>query len=102
MSLIGRENVYTCKRCGGFTVTIDVDDGVTPMFIECRTPPPGAGACNGTAASAMYPPGPRPPNIPPPAWEWYRPLPEEVARLTMGMADHVEQGGLLLRSKASS
>lgn len=101
-SLIGRENVYTCKRCGGFTVTIDVDDGVTPMFIECRSPPPGTEDCKGMAASAMYPVGPRPPNIPPPAWEWYSPSPNERATLSWGDADHVERGGLLLRARRAS
>jgi len=32
-----RENVYTCPKCHGHTVTVDVDEGVTPLTIY---PPP--------------------------------------------------------------
>src|SRR3974377_965449 len=30
------ENVYTCRKCGGHTVTVDRDEGVTPFMIGCR------------------------------------------------------------------
>lgn len=98
MSLVGRENVYTCQKCGGFTVTVDVDDGVTPMFMGCRAKK----NCDGYAGSAMYPPGPRPQHVPAPAWEWYRPAPEALSGLTVSERDHVEGGGLLLRRRVAT
>ena len=32
----GYKNIYTCPKCGGQTVTIDVDEGVTPFMLRCR------------------------------------------------------------------
>ena len=29
-------NVYVCQKCGGLTVTVDVDEGVTPFMLGCR------------------------------------------------------------------
>ena len=101
MSLVGRENVYTCPKCGGYTVTVDVDDGVTPFLLNCRASGE-EGKCDGKATSAFYPKSPRPPRIPPPAWEWYAPSAEETAKLSPGMRDHVEQGGLLIRKKCDA
>lgn len=61
-------NAYTCDTCGLNTVTIDVDLGVTPMFLACRRTP----GCKGRGVSAGYP------KADPPAellahldWEWY-------------------------------
>ena len=97
-SRVGRENVYTCETCGGYTVTVDRDAGVTPMFLACRA----SGAldidtCAGIAVSAGYPNVARPPYIPPPAWEWYRPTTRETHGLDAETFAHVRQGGLLLR-----
>lgn len=92
----GRENVYTCPDCGGYTVTVDRDEGTTPAFLDCRA----RVGCKGMAASAWYPSGPRPGHIPPPAWEWYRPDAAETKRLKrkwFGAWEHVRAGGLLLR-----
>lgn len=61
-----RENVYTCLKCRGFTVTLDVDEGVTSFMLNCRASG-REGDCDGMAVSAMYPKGPRPPHIPEPA-----------------------------------
>jgi hypothetical protein len=99
--VIGQENVYTCPDCGGYTVTIDVDDGVTPFLLGCRASG-RAGDCKGMAQSAFYPKGPRPFHFPPPAWEWYRPTEEEFSRLNPGMKDHVRNGGLDIRRKKDS
>lgn len=93
MSLVGRENAYRCDDCGKFTTTIDVDEGVTPMFLGCRATP----GCKGRAVSSCYPEGPRPAHIPPPAFEWYRPTPKQARRMGREMADHVARGGLALR-----
>lgn len=92
----GRENAYRCRDCGGLTVTIDVDDGVTPMFLACRASG-REGDCPGTAGSMMYPQGPRPAHIPEPAWEWFRP--RTVQGLDAETRDHVQRGGLLLRRR---
>lgn len=34
MNFKGRENVYTCRKCGAYTTTIDRDEGVTPFLIR--------------------------------------------------------------------
>ena len=97
----GRENVYVCPVCQGFTVTVDVDEGVTPAFIDCRASG-NERDCLGMAASSFYPEGPRPAHIPPPAWEWYKPTITEARaedRKFSGMADPARRGGLFLRRR---
>lgn len=98
MSFKGRENVYTCSKCGGYTVTVDLDEGVTPFMLRCRASGK-EGDCDGMAQSAMYPNGPRPASIPPPAWEWYSPDIKELARSSPAMRDHAQRGGLFLRKR---
>jgi hypothetical protein len=101
---MARENVYVCEKCGGFTVTIDVDEGVTPFMIRCRAKDvvgndailPG---CKGNAVSSFYPEGPRPSHIQEPAWEWYAPSSTEFESLDSATKDHVYSGGLILRAK---
>lgn len=96
-----RENVYTCQKCGGYTVTVDVDEGVTPFMIACRASGK-VGDCRGQAYSAFYPKGPRPSHIPEPAWEWYRPTPEGQRRIDRkhpGMMQHFKNGGLDIRKR---
>lgn len=102
-----RINVYRCEY-GCNTSTVDVDDGVTPFMIQCRsrarpdrpldpkyTGPDGF--CIGTAQSSFYPKGPKPPHIRDPEWEWYKPTTTEG--LSDGERAHVERGGLLLRGR---
>ena len=102
-----RINVYRCQY-GCHTVTVDVDDGVTPFMIQCRsrsTPerPIKAkylgeeGFCKGTAESSFYPRGPKPLHIGEPKWEWYKPTTPEV--MSNAEFEHVKQGGLLLRPR---
>ena len=93
-----RENAYVCPKCKAPTVTVDVDDGVTPMFLGCRATP----GCDGMAQSSMYPKEPRPPWVPEPAWEWYRPTLKQAKKKEArypGTLDHVRRGGLLLRPR---
>ncbi len=85
-----RKNVYRCEKCGGETVTVDRDAGVTPFMINCRATP----GCDGESQSSFY----RVPQDLTPKWEWYRPGALERLRLTVYVNDHVKQGGLLLRS----
>ena len=93
-----RVNVYTCPECSGHTVTIDVDEGVTPMFLGCRASGE-EGDCKGSAQSAGYPKGPRPAHIPAPAWEWYKPSKEEIAAMPKEYRSHYENGGLSIRKR---
>lgn len=105
-----RKNAYYCETCIRYTVTIDRDEGVTPMFLACRAsghePDDPANPCKGQSTSMMYPAEPWPSDHPdladgaPPTWEWYAPDSAERKRLprdAQGMLDHVERGGLLLR-----
>lgn len=93
-----RINVYTCGTCGGFTVTIDVHEGVTPFLLACRASG-RPGDCGGMAESSFYPKGPIPTHIPPPQWEWYTPSEGEYRRLNRDMREHVDKGGLCIRKR---
>ena len=85
----GKKNIYTCKACRHRTVTVDLDDGVTPFMIECTK-------CEGPAHSSGY-------NFPSwmgldPTHEWY--MPDEAEQATLDpetLEGHVKRGGLLLR-----
>jgi len=93
-----RENVYRCPA-GHLTVTVDVDEGVTPFIITCRS-----GSCQEAASSSFYPKSPRPAQIPAPEWEWYRPTDKQAKkkdRQFPGTWDHVRNGGLLIRPRTS-
>ena len=106
---VGKENVYVCEKCGGYTVTIDVDDGVTPFMLGCRANMQEiildgkvvgfAPTCKGMAQSASYPKGPRPAHIPPPAWEWYKPTGTDFDSLSREMKEHIYKGGLDIRRR---
>lgn len=104
-----RENVYVCEY-GCHNVTVDVDKGVTPFMMRCRTTArPGRplvakltgkdGVCMGMARSAMYPREPRPAHIAGPTHEWYAPSEEERRHLEPAMRDYVEHGGLMIRPR---
>lgn len=85
-------NIYSCPECGQETVTIDRDEGTTPMFLKCRATP----GCMGRAVSRFYPkfaPG----EAPEPVWEWYKPNAEEATKQGPAMLHHAMMGGLFLR-----
>ena len=86
-------NVYTCDDCGHEHVTVDVDEGTTPMFMRCKNRLSGGRGCGGRAVSAMY----RVDQSLTPGWEWYRP--KRTAGLTPAAREHVRLGGLVLRRK---
>lgn len=118
----GEKNAYWCPKCHGYTITIDVDKGVTPMFLACRASG-DVGTCDGMAQSMVYPPEPWPiedgyeNHIPTePQFEWYAPDAIELVglrlksrapgtkkkrRLAAASLEHVNKGGLLLRPVAS-
>lgn len=89
----GRKNIYTCRKCGGKTVTIDVDEGVTPFMLGCRA----SGQeddCDGLAESSFYR---VPADAPAADWEWFKPEGAEYRKLNKAMRDHVDNGGLDIR-----
>lgn len=102
-----RKNAYHCESCGGYIVTVDRDDGVTPMFLACRVkgdPKDPRNDCKGTSKSMMYPAEPWPEKdgyghaIPTePTWEWYAPRTDEANAPDRATFEHVQKGGLLLR-----
>jgi len=87
MSLERPINEYTCRTCGMTIRTIDRDEGVTPMMINCRA----TKDCDGTMFSSMY----RTNQTYPPQFEWYKPakLPKD-----RDMREYIEMGGLMIRS----
>lgn len=90
-----RINVYVCDTCKSHIVTIDIHEGVTPMWLPCKHL-----ACSGMAESSMYPSRrPIPVHIGAPQWEWYTPQFGEYINLSSGEREHVNQGGLLLRRR---
>lgn len=88
-----RTNAYICQTCSGVIVTVDRDEGVTPMFLRCRA----TKDCGGQMVSCMYRVKETMANPPEPTYEWYAPNRAERRRLTSGMRDHIERGGLLIR-----
>ena len=98
-----RTNAYFCKSCRKVTITVDVNEGVTPMFIQCIY-------CKDMASSFMYQlPGcmrfsyeggrmtPLKADL-----EWYKPTKEEIKKLSKGEKEHVNKGGLLSRKRTDA
>lgn len=98
MSQSDRINGYRCQTCGYLTVTIDVDQGVTPFMIDC---PGGARSCGAVAVSLGYPKD-IPPHWAEPKYEWYRPSLAWARRKGPDMLNHVQRGGLVFRKREMS
>lgn len=79
-----RKNAYECESCGSYIITVDREPGVTPFMVSC-------GNCKAMAKSKFY----RVVDSLIPTHEWFRP--ETIDGLTQWSADHVGNGGLLLR-----
>ncbi len=79
------KNLYNCKQCGSAIVTIDKDQGTTPMTIRCKD------CKTGVMYSFMY----NVPSIIVPSHQWYRP--EDLSVLSLAEKTHVKNGGLLLK-----
>ena len=86
----GKVNIYDCQKCGGQTVTIDRDEGVTPFMLDCRA----TRECKGTTQSRFYT---VPDPAPSPDWEWFKPSPEEARHYSDEMREHFAKGGLAIR-----
>jgi hypothetical protein len=89
-------NAYECDTCKGIFVTVDIHEGVTPMFSPCFK----TEYCRGRAHSLGYPSGgTKPPErLGPPILEWYRPDESEIRRMSHEMQQHIRQGGLARRA----
>ena len=83
-----RYNAYQCEY-GCLMITVDVDKGVTPFEIKCRTTArpdrplkkeltDENGECIGRARSSFYPKSPLPRHYPKVQWEWCLPTEEEI------------------------
>lgn len=89
MTFQGKLNVYRCPACNANTITIDRDEGVTPMFLACRA----TIDCDGRAVSSMY----QVDQSLVATYEWYRPTMKNARRQGPDVLDHVKRGGLMLR-----
>jgi hypothetical protein len=94
MSFAGKKNIYTCDRCFGHVVTVDLVEGTTPFTIVCRA----TKGCSGAMRSSMYRVFDQTMR---PDFEWYRPGDAELDGLRPATADHVRMGGLLLRNAST-
>lgn len=86
-----RRNCYTCTvdKCGWFVITVDADEGVTPMFIECRR-------CGGDARSSFYRVADWMRNATPNA-EWRKEMPASYTKFERKIsAEYAQKGGLFL------
>lgn len=102
-------NAYVCESCKRVTVTVNVDDGVTPMFMACPFPTvkesilSKGSVCGMQAVSFMYRLAPCFYSNPLLAaeWEWYKPSEQEAIdkKYTQAAKDHVAAGGLMLRAR---
>jgi hypothetical protein len=91
MSYKGKINVYSCPA-GHTTVTIDTDEGVTPMMLRCtKRAKDGKHDCTEYARSSWY----RCDQALTPEYEWYKPA--SLKGLNRDEKEHVVKGGLLLR-----
>lgn len=100
----GRYNAYACDR-GHHNLALDLDEGVTPMFLTCRRidgcgdPTCWCGLkpgeeCGARSVSAVYPEQAVPPHLFPVRIIWRRPTAAERGDPSAG--DHYAQGGLAL------
>lgn len=92
-------NYYRCERCHLCFVTVDVCAGVTPMFLNCRSPK----GCGGRMVSRMYAPVGSWPSIlqgRAPDGVWARPTRREIRKMRErfpALWRHVMDGGLVMR-----
>lgn len=91
MSFKDKPNLYACEQCGKHLITVDREDGTTPMMLTCQV----TEGCDGEMQSAWYRVAPA--LVSEATHEWYTPDAVELATMSLGMQQHVAQGGLALR-----
>lgn len=102
---IERRNAYFCKKCRKVTITVDIDEGVTPAFIKCpHCKKDMAGSFMYQIPGCMY--FEYVPNIGMQLliadYEWYKPKDNEIVLLSDAEKDHVKNGGLLMRRRTKA
>lgn len=87
-------NAYECDTCSGIYVTVDVNEGVTPMMSQCFAKE----GCAGRAKSLGYPSGgSKPPaRLGPVVLEWFRPV--NLGSYSFEMQEYLRKGGLARRA----
>lgn len=89
-----RYNGYRCMICGRTYLTVDLGDGVTPMFMTCLMDE----ECGGKAVSLGYP-SMKALFGAPLLVEWVVPSAKDTEKIThQGLLDHFAQGGLMRRA----
>ena len=83
-------NTYTCPN-GHVTVTIRLDEGVTPFALRCHQKLNEKHNCTEFAKSAFY----QCDQSLNPEYEWFKPT--DIKKVAKGLREHVKQGGLVLR-----
>jgi hypothetical protein len=92
------ENEYLCPKCRKMIRTVNRDSGTTPFMLKCRA----TEGCDGFSQSNFY----RKTSNETPKYEWIAPTPEEFDQWIVdesaeqhrdSLADHVRNGGMLLR-----
>lgn len=83
----GKINKYICEVCGESIVTVNRDDGVTPMYLACRVNQDGMSVSQWYHVSQDLTP----------TYEWYKPEPDEYLTLDADTIEHLKLGGLLIR-----
>lgn len=82
-------NKYTCNVCGSFIITIDRDNGTTPMFISGAYCP--TANCKGYLVSSWYIVDDVDGE---PTYEWRKPTKKEYKKSSLDMKEHFDLGGL--------
>ena len=83
---IAKLNRYTCDTCCYEIVTIERQQGVTPMFLACKS----AKRCTGMMVSAMYRGV-----VGLASFEWRTPTKQEYRKLPSATKNHGDLGGLI-------
>jgi hypothetical protein len=84
-------NTYKCSK-GHITVTIDIDEGVTPMMLRCRQrDDDGKHNCTEFATSNFYTSD----QSLIPEYEWFKPA--SLKGYSKEMKEHLKMGGLEIR-----
>lgn len=89
----GMINRYTCENCRKSIVTVILEDGTTPAFLECEF------GCdvNFKMVSSFYRIPQEMHPLEPNQYEWYKP--KKLKGLDPHTRQHVRMGGLLLRKR---
>jgi len=90
-------NGYICDTCDRGYLTLDLHEGVTPMFTQCFA----TEGCEGRAHSLGYPNGEPPAEYGEPIIHWYKPDAVELLKIEKNnpvLFDHVKRGGLMRKA----